>query len=169
MADITAKQKHNYVEAGKKIEDASSTAWSFMFLGILGYASLILVWTGVFQVNIPYATLVIATIVLGILFLIFIVVGIQAFYNRKSLIPLKAKEDANICRIRNWFQEHYSADAISHGVDEGDVSMEELYYIRSENISRLLAEEFPELEESFSEYLQDNIYEMYFPDEKTLS
>lgn len=169
MADTTTKQKHNYVETGKKIEDASSTAWSFMFLGILGYASLILVWTGIFQVDIPYATLVIATIVLGILFLIFVVVGIQAFYNRKRLIPLKAKEDANICRIRNWFQEHYSADAISHGVDEGDVSIEELYYLRSENISRLLAEEFPELEESFLEYLLDNIYEMYFPDEKTLS
>lgn len=168
MADTTAKQKHNYVETGKKIEDASATAWSFMFLGSLGFIALILVWTEILPLDVSYATLVIATIVLGILFLIFIAVAIQAFYNRKNLIPLKAKEDANICRIRNWFQEHYSADAISHGVDEGDVSVEELYYLRSENISRLLAEEFPELEESFLEYLLDNIYEMYFPEEKTV-
>lgn len=169
MADTTAKQKHHYVETGKKIEDASSTAWAFMFLGILGYAALILVWMGIFSLDIPYATLTTATIVLGILFFIFIAVGIQAFYHKKRLISVKAKEDADICRVRNWFFEHYSADAISHGVDEGDISIEELYYLRSENIGRLLAEEFPELEDSFSEYLLDNIYEMYFPDEQTLS
>ncbi len=169
MADKTARPKHHYIEAGRKIEDASSTAWAFMFLGILGYTALILVWTGILSLDIPYATLIAATIVLGILFFIFIVVSIQAFYNRKRLFSVKTKEDADICRVRNWFQQHYSADAISHGVDEGDISIEELYYLRSENIDRLLAEEFPELEESFLEYLLDNIYEMYFPDEKTLS
>lgn len=169
MTETIVKQKNRYVEAGRKIEDATSTAWAFLFLGILGYAALILVWTGILSLDIPYATLMIATIALGILFFIFIVVSIQAFYHRKDLISIKTKEDASICRVRNWFLEHYSADAISHGVDEGDISIEELYYLRSENIGRLLAEEFPELEDSFSEYLLDNIYEMYFPEEQTLS
>lgn len=168
MADTTTKQKLIYEETGKKIEDASSTAWSFLFLGILGFAALVLIWTGILPLNIPSATLLMATIVLGILFLIFIGVSIHAFHDKKKLIPIKAKEEADISRIRNWFQEHYSADAISHGVDEGDVSIEELYYLRSENISRLLVEEFPELEEAFCEYLMDNIYQMYFPEEEML-
>lgn len=165
MTDIALKQKHTYVEAGKKLEDASSTAWSFMFLSILGFAALILIWAGIFPLDIPFTTLLMGSIVFGILFLIFIFVSIRAFYDRKRLIPAKAKEDADICRIRNWFQDHYSADAISHGVDEEDISIEELYYLRSENISRLLTEEFPELEESFCEFLMENIYQMYFSDE----
>ncbi len=160
MADTTVKQKHTYVEADRKIEDASSTAWSFLFLGIMGFAALILVWTNILPLDIPFTTLLMATIVLGILFLIFLFVSIRAFHAR--LIPVKSKEEADICRIRNWFVEHYSADAISHGVDEGDISMEELYYLRLENISRLLTEEFPELEDSFSEYIMENIYQMYF-------
>lgn len=162
MADTTVKQKHTYVEADRKIEDASSTAWSFLFLGIVGFVALILVWTNILPLDIPFTTLLMATIVLGILFLIFLFVSIRAFHARKRLIPVKSKEEADICRIRNWFVEHYSADAISHGVDEGDISMEELYYLRLENISRLLTEEFPELEDSFSEYIMENIYQMYF-------
>lgn len=162
MADTITKQKHTYVEADKRIEDASSTAWSFLFLGILGFAVLLLVWTDILPLDIPFSTLLTATIVLGILFLIFMFVSFRAFHARKRLIPMKSKEESDICRIRNWFLEHYSADAISHGVDEGDIAMEELYYLRSENISRLLTEEFPELEESFSEYMMENIYQMYF-------
>lgn len=162
MTDTTVKQKHTYVEADKKIEDASSTAWSFLFLGVVGFVVLILAWTEILPLDIPFSTLLMATIVLGILFLIFLFVSIRAFHARKRLIPVKSKEEADICRIRNWFLEHYSADAISHGVDEGDISLDELYYLRSENISRLLAEEFPELEESFSEYMMENIYQMYF-------
>ena len=165
MADTPLKQTHTYVEAGKKLEDASATAWSFLFLSILGFAALILIWTGVFPLNISFAPLLMGSIVFGILFLIFIIVSIHAFYDRKKLIPAKAREDADICRIRNWFQEHYSADAISHGVDEEDISIEEPYYLRTENISRLLTEEFPELEEAFCEYLMENIYQMYFSDE----
>ncbi|MCI9448414.1 MAG: hypothetical protein HFH36_13825 [Lachnospiraceae bacterium] len=162
MADTTAKQKRIYVEAGKKLEDASSTAWSFMFLGILGFAALLLVWVGILPMDIPFSTLVMGSIVFGILFLIFILVSLRAFRDRKKLIPAKAREEADVCRIRNWFQEHYSADAISHGMDEEDIPMEDLYFLRLENISRLLAEEFPEFEASFSEYLMENIYQMYF-------
>lgn len=49
-------------------------------------------------------------------------------------------------------------------MDEEDISIEQLYFLRSENIGRLLSEEFPELEESFAEYMIENIYQMYFPD-----
>ena len=56
MTDVALKQKHTYVEAGKKLEDASSTAWSFMFLSIIGFAALILIWAGIFPLDIPFAT-----------------------------------------------------------------------------------------------------------------
>lgn len=164
MSDTEHKTPHTYVDAGKKLEDAASTAWSFTFLGALGFIILILIWAGILPLSISYGTLLLGTIIMGILFLIFILVGIRAFFDRRRLRSVKAKEDANICQIRQWFQEYYSADAISNGMDEEDLSIEQLYFLRSENISRLLAEEFPELEESFAEYMLENIYQMYFPD-----
>lgn len=167
MSDANKKQKHAYVEAGRKIEDASSTAWSFLFLAVLGFIALIYVWIKGLPLETTFTTLLITSIVSGILILVFILISIRAFRDRKKYMMEETKEDADINRIRHWFENHYSADAISHGVDENDISMEELYYLRLENISRLLAEEFPELEESFCEYLQENIYQMYFPDEQT--
>lgn len=164
MSDTEHKTPHTYVDAGKKLEDAASTAWSFTFLGALGFIILILIWAGILPLSISYGTLLLGTIIMGILFLIFILVGIRAFFDRRRLRSVKAKEDANICQIRQWFQEYYSADAISNGMDEEDLSIEQLYFLRSENISRLLAEEFPELEEPFAEYMLENIYQMYFPD-----
>ena len=164
MSDTEPKTPHTYVDAGKKLEDAASTAWSFTFLGVLGFIILILIWAGILPLSISYGTLLLGTIIMGILFLIFILVGIRAFFDRGRLRSVKAKEDANICQIRQWFQEYYSADAISNGMDEEDLSIEQLYFLRSENISRLLAEEFPELEEPFAEYMLENIYQMYFPD-----
>lgn len=164
MSDTEHKTPHTYVDAGKKLEDAASTAWSFTFLGALGFIILILIWAGILPLSISYGTLLLGTIIMGILFLIFILVGIRAFFDRRRLRSVKAKEDANICQIRQWFQEYYSADAISNGMDEEDLSIEQLYFLRSENISRLLAEEFPELEEPFAEYMLEDIYQMYFPD-----
>lgn len=168
MSDTNKKHKHAYVEAGRKIEDSSATAWSFMFLGILGLIALIYIWTDGFPQETTFSTLLISSIIPGIVVVVFILVSIRAFHNKKKFMLEKAKEDAEINRIRSWFKDHYSADAISHGVDEEDISIEELFFLRLENISRLLAEQFPELEESFCEYLQENIYQMYFPDEKSL-
>ncbi|MCI8860243.1 MAG: hypothetical protein HFI71_12160 [Lachnospiraceae bacterium] len=164
MSNTEHKTPHTYVDAGKKLEDAASTAWSFTFLGLFGFGILILIWTGILPLNISYGTLLFGTIIIGILFLIFILVGIRAFFERNKLRSVKAEEDTSICQIRQWFQEYYSADAISNGMDEEDISIEQLYFLRSENIGRLLSEEFPELEESFAEYMIEDIYQMYFPD-----
>ncbi len=164
MSDTNKKQKHAYVEAGRKIEDASSTAWSFLFLAVLGFIALIYVWIQGLPLETTFTTLLIATIVSLLVILIFVMISIRAFRDRKKYMLEETREDADVNRICHWFENHYSADAISHGVDEEDISIEELYYLRLENISRLLAEEFPELEESFCEYLQEKIYQMYFPE-----
>lgn len=164
MSNTAHKTSHTFVDAGKKLEDAASTAWSFTFLGAFGFVILILIWSGLLPLDISYGTLLFGTIIMGILFLTFILIGIWAFLDRKKLRSIKAKEDASICQIRQWFQEYYSADAISNGMDEEDLSIDQLYFLRSENISRLLTEQFPEMEESFAEYMLENIYQMYFPD-----
>ena len=50
------------------------------------------------------------------------------------------------------------------GMDTDDISLEQLYFLRSENINRLMKEAFPTLEENFLEYMTEKIYQMYFPD-----
>lgn len=164
LSELMREPSHTYVEKGKQLEDVTSTAWVFTLLGIAGLLLILLLWTGVLPLEITFYFKVFSSIVLGGVFLFFCITGIRAFRERKQLIYDKSREDTTICRITQWFQDHYSADAISNGMDEGDISMEQLYFLRSENISRILMEQFGDLEESFLEHMTEKIYQMYFPD-----
>lgn len=164
LSDLLREPSHTYVEKGKQLEDVTSTAWVFTLLGIAGLILIVLLWLNVLPLEFAFYSKVFGSIVLGGLFLFFCITGIRAFQERKQLVFDKSKEDTTICRITQWFQDHYSADAISNGMDEEDLSVEQLYFLRSENISRILMEQFGDLEDSFLEHMTDKIYQMYFPD-----
>ncbi len=164
LSSILSEASSSYVEAGKKYEDVKSTAWTFLLTGIAGIIFLLLLWSGILPLSLSVFTLGMMTIVLGILFLFFLIIGLKSFFEMQTLSEARIKEERSIIQIQQWFQEHYSADAISNGMDSEDISMDQLYFLRSENINRLMVEEFPSLEESFLEYMTEKIYQMYFPD-----
>lgn len=163
-ASLLSEASHAYVEIGKKYEDAKSTAWTFLITGGIGILLLLLLWTGILPLSFSVFTRTLITVVLGILFIFFLIIGFKSFSEMKTLASAKDKEERTTLQIMQWFQENYSADAISNGMDIGDIPLEQLYFLRSENISRLMKEEFPTLEETFMEYMVEKIYQMYFPD-----
>lgn len=163
-ASLLSESSHAYVEIRKKYEEQKSTAWSFLVTGSLGMLLLLLLWAGILPFSMPVFTQIMITTVLGILFLLFLIIGIRAFSKMKALAGAKDKEERTALQIRQWFQENYSADAISNGMDIEDISLEQLYFLRSENISRLMKDAFPSLKEDFIEYMTEKIYQMYFPD-----
>lgn len=153
-----------YIEAWKKYEEVKSTTWTFLLMGIAGILLLLLLWADVLPIAFSMVTQIMITVVLGILFVFFLIVGIKSFFEMQSLSKDKQTEKHTILEIQQWFQEHYSADAISNGIDSEDISIEQLYFLRAENISRLMKETFPALSEDFLEYMTEKIYQMYFPD-----
>lgn len=161
---LLSEASHAYVEIGKKYEDVKSTAYTFLIIGCLGIVLLILLWIGILPISFSFFTQCMFTVVLGILFIFFLFVGIRSFREMKSLVSAKNDEECTIIQIKQWFEDNYSADAISNGMDTDDISLEQLYFLRSENINRLMKEAFPTLEENFLEYMTEKIYQMYFPD-----
>ncbi len=161
---LLSESSHAYVEAKKKYEDVKSTTFTFLVMGSIGMLLLLLLWIGILPISFSIFTQIMITIVFGILFLFFLIVGIKSFREMKLLTELKNKEECTMIQIKQWFQENYSADAISSGMETEDISMEQLYFLRSENISRLMTQAFPSLEENFLEYMTEKIYQMYFPD-----
>lgn len=164
LTELLNEPSHTYIEKGKQLEDVTSTAWVFTLLGAAGILLIVILWTNLLPLNFSMVMKCMITVVMGGLFIFFLIMGIKAFHGRKLLVRDKANEEVLIHQIMQWFQEHYSEDAISNGMDEEDISIEQLYFLRSENIIRLMAEQFPGLEESFSEYMTEKIYQMYFPD-----
>lgn len=164
MSDFVNESSHPYVEAAKKYEDARSTAWTFIPSGILGLLFLVLLWTDILPLSFSFFTKCMFSVVLGLLFLFFLVTGIRAFRELEMRKNQMHSEEVSVREIQQWFQEHYSADAISSGMDLEDISLDQLYFLRSETIARLMGQEFSSLEEDFLDYMSEKIYQMYFPD-----
>lgn len=164
LSSFLSETSHPYTEANQKYNDVKSTAWTFLLTGTAGIILLLFLWWGILPLSFSKFTLGMMTIVLGSLFLFFLAVSLKSFLEMTSLSDAKDKEERNTLQIQQWFSEHYSGDSISNGMDFENLPMDQLYFLRFENISRLMKEAFPSLEESFHEYMTEKIYQMYFPD-----
>lgn len=168
MSDFIHSSSHPYVEAAKKYEDTKSTACTFIPAGILGLLFLALLWSSLIPLSFSFFTKCMFSAVLGFLFLFFLFTGIRSFRELELRKAQMQSEEASVLEIRQWFLEHYSADEISSNRNAEDLSPDQLYFLRSENISRLMQQEFSSLTEEFLDYMSEKIYQMYFPDEESL-
>ncbi len=66
-----------YVSKETKKEDMKSTAYAFLSVGILGLLLLALLWAGILTVQLAEYMKVMLTVVMGAMFLVFVVVGIR--------------------------------------------------------------------------------------------
>lgn len=164
LSQLLREPSHTYIETEKKMEDVRSSAWVCSITGSLGLLALLALWLGIIPLPISLGTKYMSSVVLGGLFIFFLVIGIKSFGEMKSLKLARAFEDALSPKIVTWFSEHYSSDALSSGMDESDISIEELYYLRSENISRVMSDEFGSMSQDYMDYMIEKIYQMYFPD-----
>ncbi len=164
LSELMRTPSHTYREIGKRLNHVTVAAWFFTITGTAGFPACALLWAIFTPSWIPQWERLLCFVLFGILPLSFLGIGILSFRKQKSLQKKKAEEEVLVHQILQWFQEYYSADAISNGMDEEDLSIEQLYFLRWENISRLLSEQYHHLEGSFFEYMAEKVYQMYFPD-----
>lgn len=164
LNELLKEPSHIYVEKSIQLEDVTSTAYSFTIVGTVGFVFLFAVWIDILPIAFAFYMKCMLTAVLGSLFGFFIYTGIKSFQQRKALSLAKSKEEDSVIEIEQWFKVHYSSDAISSGLEDNEVPVEQLYFLRSENITRIVQEQFPDLEETFLEHMTEKIYQMYFPD-----
>lgn len=148
---------HAYISKAAKKEDVKSTAYTFTLIGAGGLILLILFALGVIPVQLPASTKIMMYIVMGAMFLIFLVIGIRSFGQIKNLEHAAVREEKLRAEITKWFLDTYQSADIDRGLD---CSQEEemLYFSRYDVMKRLILEKYPDLEESFL----DNIIETFY-------
>lgn len=153
-----------YVEMSTKYEDMKSTAYSFLLVGAGGFLFMILVIAGIIPLQFAAYMKSIMGIVMGGMFLIFLIIGVRSFLQLSPLKTQVQKELEDTAAARTWFFENYSAKAVdlSAGTDPSDEEAQ-TYFKRSYFIRQKLREQFPVYGESFLEYLTEQFYEELFP------
>ena len=96
-------------------------------------------------------------IVMGVMLLIFFVIGIVSLRQLKTLGTQAEKENDLSSEIISWFTSTYSAKDIDESMDE-EVFDQDLYFKRYEIMTCLLSKQYPDLEETFLDHLVEELY-----------
>lgn len=151
---------HVYVSKKKKAADLTSTAYSFTLVSIAGILFLVLFFTGVLPFETPFPTKVLASVVMGIMFLAFLAIGIRSFMELKSLSAAAEQEEQTLAEITDWFRSTYPREALKE-TEEGEEESQ-LYFSRCERMQALILEQYDNLEENFLDHIIEMLYEEYY-------
>ncbi len=154
-----------FVKSSQKLEDVRSTACTFTLVGGIGLIAILLIAFRVIPMDIAAYTRYMMTIVMGILFAIFLAVGIRSFMQMKDLQKQTIKEEDLTDRLKTAFFEKTDAASIDAKISNiSDFSMEQLYFQRYEIMKQILLELDPLLEESYLDHLIESFYGSLFSD-----
>jgi hypothetical protein len=150
-----------YVNPDTKVEDYRSTAWSFTIVGAVG-----LVFNfGILPIAFSGVRNVMMTIVTGIIFLIFLIIGIRSFISLRKLSDAAKAENSLDAEIKEWFLGEYTESMKNFSAEETqDDTDEELYYPRYRRMSELILAKYPGISEDFLDHVIEELYSELFPE-----
>ena len=154
-----------YTKKSRKLEDARSSSWLFIAFGIIGLLAIAAVWLGIIPLSMALYMKVLYTIVLGALFLIFLILGI---YYKKKIRVLETetrKEERLSKEIIAWITTEYPLDTLDDLILADTLPSEQLYFERYEKIASLIRENYQLQDENYLDYLIEKIYQIYSPEE----
>ena len=159
------KQMGVYRNSKELSNENKSSAYILLPVGVLGIIALVLIWLDVIPLYSGITSKIITTVVMGTLFIVFIVMGILSLKNAKKLDE-KANEEGDLTKeILNYFSENYSADSLDEKIGDcqwSDLPEEEKYFKRIECIKVLLTKQFMNLEENYVDFMSDEIYAKFY-------
>ena len=157
-----------YENASQKAESFRSGAWMLIFVGVAGLILLALAIAGFLPVHLAGVSGVLSGLVMGALFVAFLISGIYSLKTSRQLEG-KAKEESDLREeLLDWCRTHLSAEQIDASIEELPESEEERYFRRTERIRSLIVRDFMNLDEAYLESFVDEIYTEYFdaPEER---
>ena len=137
-----------YINEKERYNDVKSTGYSFTIISVIGFILLILMWTNTLPINIDITNKIMTSVVMGILFTIFLIVGIKSFLSLKKIQESADNQEKTNSNIITWFFDNIDTAF--------DTSSEENYETYN-TISDILTIQFPTLSEEELDYITEAI------------
>ena len=144
-----------YIEPQKRYEDHKSTGILFLVLGIIGTIAALLCWMDVFKFPL-------SGFQLGILlamFVSFIGFGFWSLKCASEVLKTVDTENNQVADMRKWIEENRETFCVS---DTSDLTDDEIYFQREQDIHDAIAAQFPNLEESLLDIFVEETYQALF-------
>lgn len=152
-----------YEDPEKKAGEFRSSAYTLFIVGGLGLAVLAVLIAGVLPIRLDPFSQWMTCLIMGVLFLIFIVMGVFSMQSAKKLAGLAAKEHSLTEQMRAFCRENLTAGLLDERAQVTEADVEEMrYFKRTGQIKQLLLEAFPEVKSDHLDYFTDEIYPEIF-------
>lgn len=152
-----------YQDKRTKAEDFKSSAYTLFIVGVLGIAALVLIERGILPFQLAAPGKYITYVVMGALFVIFIVMGISSFVSAKKYAGEAETEDALTARIKEWVRANMTADGIRQQAVFGeDTPEEERYFQYFDLLKDAVSQEFGAINTSYLEAVCEELYAELF-------
>ena len=157
LPDMTPR----YKDPAERATEYKSGAETLLLVGFVGIILLILVDIGIIPISLSFESKILVNVVMGGMFLIFLVVGFNSARTYKKLVAQTDSDDELEKKITEWFEKSVTLDMITS--DENDKESEEsLYFDRIKRIKEQITSNFDDVDPSFLEHLSDKIYNNLF-------
>ena len=138
-----------YINEKERYNDVKSTGYSFTIISVIGFILLILMWTNTLPINIDITNKIMTSVVMGILFTIFLIIGIKSFLSLKKIQESADNQEKTNSNIITWFFDNIDVAF--------DTASEENYFETYNTISEILTSQFPTLREEELDYITEAI------------
>lgn len=152
-----------YRNSAAKAEDNRTSAYTLLFMGILGFVGVVLVFTGVVPLfHNADTTRYFVCGVMGALFILFIVFGVVSMRTSKILLVQAQSENSLVSELKKWCEENLSVERIDSGLFEEETPEEQKYFKRTDRMKAIINDKFMNLDQGLLENFVDEYYQGLF-------
>ncbi len=155
-----------YRNNGERAEEHRSSAYTLLFVGGIGLIAIFLFFFDVLPIQMATFSKYMITGVMGVLFVLFLVMGFVSMKNSKILEKKAGKENNLTREIKAWCIENIKAleldGELFSEAETMELSEEIKYFKRFDKIRETLGNQFINLEEGYLERLVDEVYPELF-------
>lgn len=153
-----------YQNKSERAAENRSSAWTLLLVGSVGLIFLILVLAGVLPLQFRGVNRYLVGGIMGVLFVIFIVMGFVSLKNSKQYAREADSENSLKSTMEKWCRENLDGTRVDATLKLDTVPEEEWYFRRVALLKAVLNRQFVNLDQEFLDHFVDDMYDTIFPE-----
>ena len=151
-----------YVNNEEKAEDNRTSGYTLLTVGGIGFIAVVLIFFDVINVAALQSNKYMITGVMGVLFLLFIIMGAISMRNSKIFKKKAGKENNLTIEIKKWCTSNLKEEEIDSLLDLSGEQEELKYFQRFDYVKKAIQKQFVNLDEAYLDRLVEEGYTEIF-------
>lgn len=160
--EVRPAYQYRYMNNEEKAEDSRTSAYALLGVGSVGFVIVVLFFLDIIEMNMSLTGKYMITGVMGVLFVLFIVMGMVSLKNSRILTKKAYKENNLTVEIKKWCITYMDKDFMDRELGLSDQQEELKYFQRIDHMKRMISKQFMNLDEAYLDRLIEEVYPEIF-------